>query len=251
MALFEELKERNIIAAVKHLLLNDTLELRHSDGKLLPCSLKTSWNTPWVHHRSSYRHNCFLWKDIAFDNIICKIMPAEKRFVPRNCQGCYKVVAKPKTLKQLFQLEIVQYGLDHASKCGIEPRYSVFGMYGGYWYNRGLDEGIHCYNTVREAVNNMLDDGENVTVMLKRGCTEMEHAVGPSDQWTVTEEQENFEALIEQRFVMDIPVLSQSRHVKDYIRQKWIEEAWKIGDETVNEYIDAPIYAPYVTYHDK
>jgi len=247
MALYEELKGRDIIAAVEPLLKQGILELRHSDGKIVPRELRHTYATPWLHHRCSYRHNCFIWKDIVFDNIVTRVLPQGKRFVPSSCMNCYKVVVRPKNLKQLFQLATVQYGLDHASKCGLETRYTVFGMYGGYFYNRGLEEGLQCYKMVRDAVNAHL--GEDVKVLLKRSCTEMEHGVGPSDQWEITPEQEHFEKLIKSKFAMDIPILDQQPHLKDHVQRRWIEEAYKLGDETVWEFIDGPLYPEYVTYH--
>ena len=249
MALYEQLKAKNIIPAIKGLLKNNILEIRKSDGKIIPSHLTTSWDIPWIFHRSSFRHNCFIWKDIVFENVQKNIIPQEKWFVPSSCIECFKVVVRPRNLGELLVLESIQYSLDHPSKCGLETRYSVFGNYGGYFYNRGLEEGLECYDMVRKAVDKHI--GKDVPVLLKRGCTEYEHGIGPSDQWVVTEEQEAFEELVEARFVMDVPVLTQPRHVKYHVKQRWIEEAWKIGDETVHEFIDKPLYPPYVTYHEQ
>jgi len=249
MALYEELKGRNIIDAIKPLLQNGVLDVRHSDGKIIPLDLKHTWQTPWLHHRSSYRHNCFIWKDIIFENVVKQVLPQNLWFVPSSCMDCYKVVVRPKNLRQLFQLAEVQYALDHASKCGVETRKTVFGMYGGYFYNRGLDEGKECYEKVRKAVDGHI--GKDIKVLLKRSCTEMEHGIGPSDKWQITPAQEQFECLIESKFAMDIPVLAQQPHLKEHVKMLWIEEAYKLGDETVWEYIDGPLYPEYVTYHDE
>jgi hypothetical protein len=248
MSLYHEIKGRNIIAATKHLLAQDVLEMRHSDGKLMSPGFKNTWQTPWVHHRLSYRNNCYIWKDIVFENIVKQVLPRESWFVPSCCQNCFKVVCRPESLKQLFSLADLQVKLDFASKAGIEIRPSVFGNYGGYFYNRGLSEGLKCYRVVRDAVRDEIGD---IPVTLKRGCTEMEHGVGPSDRWEVTPAQMAFEELIEQKLVMDVPVVGQSPHAKDYVRQIWIEKAYEWGDETVLEYLDPdnPLYPPYVTYH--
>lgn len=246
--LYEEIKSRNIIAAIKPLLQQDVLELRLSDGKVVPFNLKNTWHTPWLHHRLSYRHNCYIWKDIIFENVIKSIWPPGQWFVPESCQGCYKVVARPQSVKQLFQLADLQYELNYASKCGIEIRPSVFGNYGGYFYNRGLEEGLACYKTVKRAV---LDEIGDIPVILKRGCTEMEHGVGPSNEWSVSPAQKQFEDLVKHIFAMDIPVIGQMPHAQDYVKQLWIEEAYKLGDPTVYEFIDEPLYPGYVTYHEE
>lgn len=249
MALYEELKGRDLIAAIEPMLKAGVLELRHSDGKVVPCMLKHTWDTLWLHHRPSYRHNCFIWKDVIFENVIMRVLPPTRRFVPSSCMDCYKVVVRPRTLKELFTLAQVQYELDHASKCGIEVRHSVRGNYGGYFYNRGLAEGKACYEMVRKAVDERISP--EITVLLKRSCTEMEHGVGPSDVWAVTPEQQHFEQLIESRFAMDIPVLVQQNHLKEHVQRRWIEEAYKFGDPTVDEYIDGPLFEEYVTYHEE
>ena len=249
MALYEDLKGRDIIAAIKPMLKAGVLELRHSDGKVVPCLLKHTWETLWLHHRPSYRHNCFIWKDVVFENIVMRVLPANLRFVPSSCMECYKVVVRPRSLKELFSLAELQYDLDHASKCGIEVRESVRGHYGGYFYNRGLAEGQACYEKVRTAVDERISP--EIPVLLKRSCTEMEHGVGPSDTWEVTPAQQQFEELIESRFSMDIPVLVQQNHLKDHVKRRWIEEAYKFGDATVNEYIDGPLFPEYVTFHEE
>jgi len=250
LSYYEILKGRNIIGATKHLLRQGILELRFSDGKLFPAAIKNTWETPWSHQRSSYRSNCYIWKDIIFENIVMTVLPQEMRFVPSGCQNCYKVVVRPKTLKQLFALEELQRRLDLASKCGIEIRPRVFGLYGGYFYNRGLDEGIQCYKIVRQAVDEDKELGPDVAIILKRACTEMEHGVGPSDKWVITEEQKQFEALIDELIVTDVPYVSQTPHAKDHVHQLWIEKAYEWGDTTVYEYLDGkPLYPALVTYH--
>lgn len=247
MAYYDELKGRNIIAACQRLLRAGILELRMSDGRMTP-KFKVTWDTPWIHTKSSYRSNCYIWKDIIFENIVMGVLPPALRFVPSGCQGCYKVVVRPQTLKQLMALEQLEKRLDHDSKCGIEIRDSVFGNYGGYFYNRGIHEGLMCYTKVRDAVDVDPELGPDIPVILKRGCTEMEHNIGPSNAWEITDSQTALEELINQIIVTDVPNIGQADHAKDYVRQTWIESAYKWGDKTVFEYIDGPLFPDYVTY---
>ena len=79
--------------------------------------------------------------DIAFK-------AAGKKWVPSKCMGCWKVVVRLKTLKQLFSLLQLQMRMGRPSKCGIEVRESVNGLYGGYFYNHSLEEGLECYSAV-------------------------------------------------------------------------------------------------------
>jgi hypothetical protein len=249
MSYYIDLKGSNHLSVLKPLLKAGMLSLRGSDNKYV-ANLEVQYNSPWVHTKSDYRINCFLWKEIIFHGIVEKHIPPDRRFVPMGCQQCYKVVVRPKTLKQLFALEKIQAKMGHPSKCGIELRKEVFGNYGGYFYNRGLEEGLACYKKVRSAISMNSILGKEIKVILKRGCTEMEHCVGPSDKWLVSKEQIDLEVMINNNFVDDLPVLTQSENVKNDVRQRWIEHAYSIGDETMYDYNDGqPLYPEYVTYH--
>jgi hypothetical protein len=246
---YRDLGSCNLVRAMKPFLESGMLSMRGSDGKFI-VNLRVEHNTPWIHARSSYAINCYLWKDILFHGIVEKYLPKEKQFVPLGCQDCFKVVVRPKTLEQLFALEELQKRMDLPSKCGIEIRQSVFGNYGGYFYNRGLPAGLGCYVKVREAVNEDPILGPDIAVILKRGCTEMEHSIGRSDNWNIVDGQVAFEVHLNEMFVNDIPVLHQSEEVKKETHQRWIEYAYGIADETALKYNDGePLYPDYVTYH--
>lgn len=249
MSFYEKLKGGNLIRLFGQLLKAGALKMRDGDGKFM-VDFHLTWDAPWVYTKVDKRMNCFLWKDITFHSIIEKQVPPGHQWVPFACQECYKVVVRPETLKQLFALEKVQRQLDHPSKCGTEERPSVFGNYGGYFYNRGLHEGIDCYKKVRKAVDDHPELGPEIKVILKRACTEYEHALGPSDKWKPpTQEQLQFEIHLHENFVADHPLQLQPEIIKDEIRQRWIEYAYKIGDKTVYEFNGGkPLYPDYVTY---
>lgn len=245
---YQELKGRNILGVLRGLLRDGTLALRGSDNKLV-ANLSIEWNTPWVYHKGDFRHNCFLWKQVTFHEIVEKHLPREKWFAPLGCQECFKVVVRPQTLEQLFALEQLQKRLDRPSKCGIEMRPSVFGNYGGYFYNRGVNEGLECWRLVKAAVAEDPLLGPTIPVILKRGCTEIEHGVGPSDKWGITPEQVELEQRLHELFVNDIPAIQQRDHFKQDVRQRWIEFAYDRGDVTAAKFNEGkPLYPDYVTY---
>jgi len=249
MSYYEDIKSRNIISAIKDLLRAKSVSLRDSDSKV-EVNVTTGWDTPWRFIKQSYGTDCNLWKNIIFDHIVAKNIPKDKWFVPIGCMDCFKVVVRPQTLKQLFALEELQKRLDRPSKCGIEIRPHVFGNYGGYFYNRGLEKGLQCYKIVRKAVNEDELLGPDIPIILKRACTEMEHGVGPSNKWEVTSEQLELELLIKEKFVNDSKVIPQAEHCIDHVHQLWIEKAYEWGDTTVMEYLDdKPLYPTLVTYH--
>lgn len=224
------------------------------DGKVEQIRSMVAVDSPWVHHGHTDWAKCLLWNNIMF-MAVSRRMPQHfadmDPFVPSGCQGCYKVVVRPQSLYQLFALNDLQVKLGRPSKCGIELRDSVGGLYGGYFYNHGLDAGRECYRAVRAAVDADHDLGPQVPILLKRACTEMEHACGPSDRWTVTEEQKVVEALVEAHVVAVKDMSEQPLPVVWNIQRRWIEWAWSHGDATYKRFTGGrPVSPAYVTYHE-
>jgi len=144
----------------------------------------------------------------------------------------------------------IEQSLGRPSKLGIEPRETVCGLYGGYFYNHSLGEGLECWKVVRDAVDKDPNMGESIPIVLKRACTEFEMVVGPSDKWTVTPEQVVLETLVNKWFVRDVVHRSQPTHAIANVHRKWIEWAYANGDLTYKEFTNGfPIYRPVVTYH--
>ena len=254
MAPYNDLRRRDILMMCFELLKNKVLVIRDADGKLEFGPAMGAWDVPWHFVVQKGNLNCQLWSKVMF-SVIFKNAPVSltkgKTWVPTGCQGCYKVVARPKTIKQLFATVELQKRLGLHAKCGLEHRAHVFGLYGAYWYNRGLEQGKECYKIVRKAIDEDSLLGPDVDVILKRGCTEMEMAVGPSDKYEITQEQLMLENLVYECFNMDVVNRKQSPMAVDYVHARWIEYAYQWGDETVFEFLDPnfPIYKPLVTYH--
>lgn len=225
----------------------------NKDGKVEMIRNQVAINTPWVHHGHTDWAKCMLWNNIMFRVVsenITKHFSDMKPFVPSGCQNCYKVVVRPKTLTQLFALNELEIKLGRPSKCGIEHRDSVHGLYGGYFYNRGIEAGRECYQTVRQAIDEIIDLGPEVKVILKRSCTEMEHSVGPSDKWEISEEQSIVESLIEEWTVSEKDVSEQPEPVVWNVKRRWIEWAFAHGDETYKQFTGGKSITPgYITYH--
>jgi len=243
------LKHNNLVRLLSRFLKSGAINIRPEDMKFY-APMNIQWDTPWLHTKLDTRMNCFLWKDIIFHGIVEQSLPRDKWFVPASCQDCWKVVVKMKTVKQLFLMEALQKRLDLPSKCGMELRDSVFGNYGAYFYNRGLEEGLERYKMVRAEIDNEPGLGSEISVILKRACTEYEHGIGPSDKWTIDQRNIDFEKELTRLFVDNARDLEQPEMVKVEVRQRWIEYAYKIGDETVLQFNGGkPLYPGYVTYH--
>lgn len=222
--------------------------LRESDGKFIG-DPRGQIETPWHYVKERWEFDCFTWHHIIFEYISRRLILGHS-FVPSKCHECFKVVVRPQTLKQLFALEKLQIAMDRPCKCGIEVRDYVHGLYGGYFYNRGLAEGLERYKEVRARIDITEHLGPDVPVILKRGCTEFEKECGPSDQWQISPEQLKIEAMVDQYLAKDDLNRKQPEHVIWHLHRKWIEFAYARGDGTYVEFTDGrPLFTPPVTYH--
>ena len=159
MALYNDLAWRDIILMCSDLLQQGVLVQRDVDGKLDFKASAPSWDVPWHFTVQKGNLNCLLWNRVIFNHIFKKVPDSllqGRVWVPSGCQNCFKIVVRPHNLKQLFDLVDLQKRLDFDAKCGIEHRPYVFGLYGGYFYNRGLEQGLDRYKVVRKEVDKCL-----------------------------------------------------------------------------------------------
>lgn len=258
---YDLLSGTDIIETLIDLFSKYNYKLRDVDGKI-DGSLSQAIDTPWIHVKPAVRSNgkqfdCYRWHKIMFNMVSLK---SKKPWVPSSCHQCWKVVIRPQTLEQLFEVESMMYAMNRPSKCGLELRDRVFGHYGGYFYNENQAEGLECYQAVfnevkkRPLLASLLDkideNGRTAWLLLKRGCTEFEHACGDSAKWEVTPEQLHIESLINFYVVGDDMIRAQPEHLRRHIHRRWIEYAFENADETVFKYTNGePLYPAYRTYH--
>jgi len=241
---------------------------RPSDGRI-DFKKKMMEDVPWLYVKGGRSQNCILWHKIMF-NVIHKMNK-----VPIPCQNCWKVVIMPRNLEELMATWILQQELGRPSKCGTEgERSNTDRLYGGYWYNNSLDEGLACYEAVKNQMadhrtyrreflgvplscsfgNNYLegDVGLFPRLILKRGCTEMEQHCGPSDQWDYDGVQKETEAIATDAFAADIVGLHQSENHIASILKTYIHKAFQWGDPSYVKFTNGNrLFEPPVTYHDK
>jgi len=172
--------------------------------------------------------------------------------IPILCHDCFKVVVKPKTVVQLFELQKLQKKLNLPSKCGIELRNYVPNLYGGYFYNKGIEEGRKCYELVRKRVSERISP--DIEVLLKRGCTEFEMKHGPSDKWAIGIDQKKLEDEFNKRYVEENDTTQiQTDDAINNIKLSWIIHAANKHDKTYKELTGGELLVPecnYVTYHE-
>lgn len=98
--------------------------------------------------------------------------------IPKYCFDCYKVCIAPRNIIELFKLlmvfEKVALPLDNTRKCMVEERSDCSGTYKGLIFCRSIEEGNEVRKIMRKAVSE--DIAPQVSVTLKRGCSEFERA---------------------------------------------------------------------------
>ena len=97
--------------------------------------------------------------------------------IPEYCFDCYKVFIAPRTVMELFKLLMIFEKLtlpnDNTRKCMVEGRDDCSGAYKGFVYCQSMGEGKEVHKIVRRSISDELSP--NVSVALKRGCSEFSH----------------------------------------------------------------------------
>jgi len=189
-----------------------------------------SWDVPWIYitpdgeaEEHTRKAVCFMCQEIKFKYW---------HFIPVRCHNCWKVVVRPRTLKELFDLHELQKELNLWSKAGIEDRPRTPHIYGGYFYNKTLKEARKCRAMVQEAVSSKINP--DIPINIKRGCTEFEEKFQESKQWTIAPGVQEFEDYLDERIVLDIEKSPQPDFVILNVKRKWVERACEVG----HDYLD-------------
>jgi len=189
---------------------------------------------PWIYAKYS-THNCVMLMRFLY-RLISERLPDDQRFIPSECQNCYKVVARPTRYKDMLLLKGIQKAMKLPGKCGIETRETVDALYGAYWYCIGKDHG----KTVLEIVKKKLS-GMEMPIFLKRGCTEYEAAFGPSDTWKIVDGQRDIEREFFNTIAVDNTKKPQTQKEKAAIMREWKKFAKELGPDYKGSH-------DYVTY---
>lgn len=229
--LLEELRAGDILGPIKSLIDNHTL-LLGNDGKIRPFLRARRTDTPWIIVRQPMDRLCAKWMQIYWNYY---------RFLPAGCFSCWKIVAKIDNLDELMRVHKLQVELDLPGKAGLDRRDYTPDNYGAFWYSPrkgGLKEARELHSLLVKKVHKIC--GSTIPVILKRGCTEMELMLGPSDKWQYTEQMQRFEQLLDTTFVDPSKQFPTPPVEKTKIMREWIEFAWEIYDPTFSLYSDLP-----------
>lgn len=216
-------------------------------GKFTPASPRGARDVPWIFIGNDSRNKfCGMWNPTFTRQF--GIIPTACRF------SCWKVVIKPRNVKETFECYEILLTLNLPSKIGIDKRTYTFGPWAGFVYCNSLRNGRRTHKHVRAHIP------EEIPVILKRGCTEMEMLL-PSNLW----DQMSHADIEKEEYLNDMFAFREERFYqsdwwKSEIKERWIEHAIGIGDptarETFEKYAADPtawdrIVAHSVTYHEE
>jgi len=205
------------------------------DGQLRPVNQSASYDIPWVFVGDPLPHHCGIWNEIYFQQF---------KLIPRWCRTkCHKVVVSVPNVAALMDLHgIMQYlhtahGLN--GKLGTDLRTYTWGFWRGFFYNVSMELGLQCLQIVREEVGKHIP---GATVILKKGCTEMERtSMGgyPSNEWGEPSPADiDREDHLEDMFHQGEDHYKQPPWLRQRIMLSWWLRAYSIGDSSLWSFLD-------------
>jgi hypothetical protein len=217
---------------------------RHNKFVMLEERTWEIWFGEWVFVRKPTGRDCILWHIVMFDHF---------GIMPTPCLGCWKVVARPKTVVDLVRAWEVMEKLNFPSKCGIETRPYVPYNYGCYFYCDNEEQGHDRARTVLDEFQSAgveFHPGAGSGVTLKRYCTEFEMKFGPSNRFNQPEEHDQYTRLVGNHCeALDWSGQTGSPLTLIHVMRKWIEFAMDRGDHSYKRYNHGEhVFAPPITY---
>ncbi len=213
--------------------------------KMGECHRIQKVDPPWLYTKNGIGRDCQWQEDVAM----------VFKFVPRRCRACWKTVVYPRSIVDLIRLRDLQVQMASADptclcKCGIELRPTVERNYGGYFYRNSKASGLDTLKNVRELVEKFV--GEDIKVVLKRGCTEMERDYGDSKEWDKYSVYNKLEDELDRLSWINDDFHSQPELVRDHVIATWLLFAASIKDPKFLELSGGEnMYPDYSTYEEE
>ncbi len=231
MALYEDLASIDLIGPAERAMRAGDIPYPSCDGRVHLDNVVFP-ERYWVDVQFDLSRRCEVWSPIYF-----KVYG----IIPIGCRNCWKISARPRTLKELFEVSDIQHRTNRNSKSGVEmrPHTGNQGGYSSFWYaplDGGLEGGRELYKLVKEDLKDT-----DLKPVLKRGCTEMEIGKPPSSDWDDFAKNEKWdlkEDLLNAFYVFGEQVQVSHTVFKVHSLLAWIKYARAHGDPTVGEYID-------------
>jgi len=188
---------------------------------------------------------CHFLNDFLFDQAYGEAT------VPFGCQDCYKIKVSTRSLRAMMAVKGIAEATAYSTKSGSDvdnPTNSS--LYSTYLYFDGIVPALETFRNLRRQLDEHPDLGPDVAATIKRGCSNYERKVGPSDRYAFDARLADVEAYLRERFVDCRPPRSTPKEAVKALRMlRLIEIAYRIGDETYKDFTGGkPIFAPTVDY---
>jgi hypothetical protein len=171
--------------------------------------------------------------------------------VPFGCRACFKIKIATRSLRSLMATKEIAEATPFTTKSGAAvDNPANQDIYSTYLYCNGLEEARTAYAALRRAVDADTRLGASVEITIKRGCTNYERKLGPSDQYAFDPRLEAVETYLAERFRDERPDRKASKAAVASLRMlRLIRTAYRIGDETYRDFTDGkPLAEPLVSY---
>lgn len=241
--------------ATKKVLTSGLGAIDHGTGLIVPTNNYMAYESNWLFagYTTSLR-DCRLWHSIMFN---CYGL------VPSFCKlRCYKVVVKVRNFREMMQF----YGLMNSHPCincaasplhgkvGKDERYYSSGFFNGFVYCDGLEDALDKYQIVRKLIDDHIEGGQDIPVIVKRSCTEFEKSCGPTDGkfWQeMSKDEVQLQRRIEDMYQPQLTSAVQPDWLKNKIIAGFVRWANTVGDKSwIGFYHDRDnITVKAVTYH--
>jgi len=215
--------------------------VRRPDGKF---ELRRSSKRQYIGNRGEFGPSCTFLNDFMFTQVY------GGKAVPIGCRDCYKIKVTSDTLRELMAVKDIAQDYPCSSKSGSEvDKPNTQSLYASYFYFLGLDKARATFRKLRDAIDTHPKLGRAVKMVIKRGCTNYEHACGPSDRYTFDPKLTEIEAYFQTRFVRRQPD-EPRKQVRDAMTlMHLVRTAYRIGDDTYKDFTGGKtLFPPTVSY---
>ncbi len=198
-----------------------------------------------LHKRGATARGCDFLNAFLFKQVY------DRQAVPLGCQNCYKVRAATRTLRALIAMKALADDTGQTTKTAAEvDNPANTALYATHIYFNGLDGARETFAALKATVDADPDLAANVTLSIKRGCTNYERRLGPSDGYRFDPAQQAVEAHLRARFTRETPPKVTSGKALTALRMMdLVRVAYRVGDETYKDFTDGkPLHEPLVDY---
>jgi len=185
--------------------------------------------------------NCVFLNTFLFSQVY------RKAAVPKGCEPCFKVKLVPRSLRELVALYEVARAIPCGSKWGVDffnPHSQ--NLYAGYFFVSGLEAARALVPEVRRAIAGNAKIGAELPIVIKRGCSNYEVALGPSDSYAFRPELGEVESWLQSQWRAPA---TNGKSLAEILYGTWVPFAFQIGDDSYLDFTGGrPLHRKTRTY---